>query len=337
MNLCTDVSLPFFHKIRIYQHTRGEMMNVLSIQKLTKKFGDFIAVDNLSLQVEEGDIFGFLGTNGAGKSTTIHMVASLLQSNSGDIEVLGKNIKKHRNFAKMNIGIVPQDLAIYEDLTAYENVKFFAGLYGLRGSLLSERVEEALAFVGLLDKQKAYPKSFSGGMKRRLNIACAIAHRPKLIIMDEPTVGIDPQSRNYILTSVKKLNEMGSTIIYTSHYMEEVEEVCTKIAIIDHGKIIAEGTKEQLKAIITDTKDIWIEVKEADDIDCSGLKEIPGVTAVTYEDGIIKINSSAEVNNLNKVIHYLMTHHIEIKAVKEQAPNLETVFLTLTGRSLRDL
>lgn len=312
-------------------------MNVLSIQKLTKKFGDFIAVDNLSLQVEEGDIFGFLGTNGAGKSTTIHMVASLLQSNSGDIEVLGKNIKKHRNFAKMNIGIVPQDLAIYEDLTAYENVKFFAGLYGLRGSLLNERVEEALAFVGLLDKQKAYPKNFSGGMKRRLNIACAIAHRPKLIIMDEPTVGIDPQSRNYILTSVKKLNEMGSTIIYTSHYMEEVEEVCTKIAIIDHGKIIAEGTKEQLKAIITDTKDIWIEVKEAYDIDCSGLKEIPGVTAVTYEDGIIKINSNAEVNNLNKIIHYLMTHHIEIKAVKEQAPNLETVFLTLTGRSLRDL
>ncbi|KJL05238.1 MULTISPECIES: ABC transporter ATP-binding protein [Priestia] len=312
-------------------------MNVLSIQKLTKKFGDFIAVDNLSLQVEEGDIFGFLGTNGAGKSTTIHMVASLLQSNSGDIEVLGKNIKKHRNFAKMNIGIVPQDLAIYEDLTAYENVKFFAGLYGLRGSLLNERVEEALAFVGLLDKQKAYPKSFSGGMKRRLNIACAIAHRPKLIIMDEPTVGIDPQSRNYILTSVKKLNEMGSTIIYTSHYMEEVEEVCTKIAIIDHGKIIAEGTKEQLKSIITDTKDIWIEVKEADDIDCSGLKDILGVTAVTYEDGIIKINSNAEVNNLNKVIHYLMTHHIEIKAVKEQAPNLETVFLTLTGRSLRDL
>ncbi|RBN39950.1 export ABC transporter ATP-binding protein, partial [Priestia megaterium] len=221
--------------------------------------------------------------------------------------------------------------------TAYENVKFFAGLYGLRGSLLNERVEEALAFVGLLDKQKAYPKSFSGGMKRRLNIACAIAHRPKLIIMDEPTVGIDPQSRNYILTSVKKLNEMGSTIIYTSHYMEEVEEVCTKIAIIDHGKIIAEGTKEQLKAIITDTKDIWIEVKAADDIDCSGLKEIPGVTAVTYEDGIIKINSNAEVNNLNKVIQYLMTHHIEIKAVKEQAPNLETVFLTLTGRSLRDL
>src|SRR5690606_23783460 len=150
---------------------------------------------------------------------------------------------------------------IYEDMTAYENVKFFAGLYGLRGALLKERTEEALAFVGLGDKHKSLPKNFSGGMKRRLNIACAIAHRPKLIIMDEPTVGIDPHSRNYILNSVKQLNEMGCTIIYTSHYMEEVEEICTRIAIIDHGKIIAEGTKEQLTAIITDTKEIWIGVK----------------------------------------------------------------------------
>ena len=155
----------------------------------------------------------------------------------------------------MNIGVVPQDIAIYEELTAYENVKFFAGLYGLRGAELKARVEEALQFVDLAINIKV-SENFSGGMKRRLNIACAIAHRPKLIIMDEPTVGIDPQSRNYILQSVRKLNEMGSTIIYTSHYMEEVEEICTKIAIVDHGKVIAEGTKEQLKAIITDTKDI---------------------------------------------------------------------------------
>ena len=156
----------------------------------------------------------------------------------------------------MNIGIVPQDIAIYEELTAYENVKFFCWIVWVKGAELKARVEEALQFVGLSDKYKSYPKNFSGGMKRRLNIACAIAHRPKLIIMDEPTVGIDPQSRNYILQSVRKLNEMGSTIIYTSHYMEEVEEICTKIAIVDHGKVIAEGTKEQLKAIITDTKDI---------------------------------------------------------------------------------
>lgn len=220
-------------------------MNVLEINNLTKKFGDFVAVDNMSLSIEEGEIFGLLGANGAGKSTTINMISGLFRSNEGEVLILGKNIGAFRKHAKMNIGIVPQDLAIYEDLTAYENVKFFAGLYGLRGSLLQERVEEALQFVGLGDKHKSFPKNFSGGMKRRLNIACAIAHRPKLIIMDEPTVGIDPHSRNYILQSVKKLNDMGSTIIYTSHYMEEVEEICTRIAIVDHGKIIAEGTKEQ--------------------------------------------------------------------------------------------
>ncbi|EEM05922.1 Multidrug ABC transporter, ATP-binding protein [Bacillus pseudomycoides] len=312
------------------------MMNALEIKNLTKKFGDFIAVDNMSLAIKEGEIFGFLGSNGAGKSTTINMIAGLLRSNEGEISILGKNTKKHNRFAKMNIGIVPQDIAIYEELTTYENVKFFAGLYGLRGAELKARVEEALQFVGLSDKHKSYPKNFSGGMKRRLNIACAIAHHPKLIIMDEPTVGIDPQSRNYILQSVRKLNEMGSTIIYTSHYMEEVEEICTKIAIVDHGKVIAEGTKEQLKAIITDTKDIWIEVKSVENLDVAKLKEINGVKAVQIEENVIKVHSDAGLNNLNKIIQHFINHDIEIRSLEEQAPNLETVFLTLTGRNLRD-
>ncbi|AIK39327.1 MULTISPECIES: ABC transporter ATP-binding protein [Bacillus] len=311
-------------------------MNVLEIKNLTKKFGDFIAVDNMSLAIKEGEIFGFLGSNGAGKSTTINMIAGLLRSNEGEISILGKNTKKHNRFAKMNIGIVPQDIAIYEELTTYENVKFFAGLYGLRGAELKARVEEALQFVGLSDKHKSYPKNFSGGMKRRLNIACAIAHHPKLIIMDEPTVGIDPQSRNYILQSVRKLNEMGSTIIYTSHYMEEVEEICTKIAIVDHGKVIAEGTKEQLKAIITDTKDIWIEVKSVENLEVAKLKEINGVKAVQIEENVIKVHSDAGLNNLNKIIQHFINHDIEIRSLEEQAPNLETVFLTLTGRNLRD-
>ena len=311
-------------------------MNVLEIKNLTKKFGDFIAVDNMSLVIQEGEIFGFLGSNGAGKSTTINMISGLLRNNSGEIHILGKNIASHSKFAKMNIGIVPQDLAIYEDMTAYENVRFFAGLYGLRGADLKERVEEALEFVGLLDKQKSYPKNFSGGMKRRLNIACAIAHRPKLIIMDEPTVGIDPQSRNYILTSVRKLNEMGCTVIYTSHYMEEVEDICSRIAIVDHGKVIAEGTKEQLKAIITDTKDILIEVKNSENLDETSLREIKGVNSVSSGENMVKINSQSEINNLNQIIQFFINRGIEIRSLQELAPNLETVFLTLTGRNLRD-
>ncbi|BFH59938.1 ABC transporter ATP-binding protein [Paenibacillus azoreducens] len=311
-------------------------MNVLEIRGLTKKFGDFIAVDNMSLTIREGEIFGFLGSNGAGKSTTINMISSLLRPTSGEIRILEKDIMKHSRFAKMNLGVVPQDLAIYGDMTAYENVSFFAGLYGLRGGELKERTEEALMFVGLSDKAKSFPKNFSGGMKRRLNIACAIAHKPKLIIMDEPTVGIDPQSRNYILSSVRKLNESGCTIIYTSHYMEEVEEICSRIAIVDHGKIIAEGTKEQLKSTVTDVKNIRIELKSAQGGESEGLKAIPGVRNALQDEQVIRIQSDTAVDNLNRILKQLMDNGKEIRAVEEQEPNLETVFLTLTGRNLRD-
>lgn len=311
-------------------------MNVLEIRELTKKFGEFIAVDNISLAVREGEIFGFLGANGAGKSTTINLVASLLRPSSGEIRILDRDLMKHSRYTKMNLGIVPQDLAIYKEMTAYENVSFFAGLYGLRGAELKERTIEALKFVGLEDKMKSYPKNFSGGMKRRLNIACAIAHRPKLIIMDEPTVGIDPHSRNYILNSVRKLNEMGCTIIYTSHYMEEVEEICTRVAIIDHGKVIAEGTKEQLVATITDVKEIRIELKKCIPSLADTLRRIPGVRSVELLEQTVRVFCDLEVDNLGLILKELISHDADIRSVEEQEPNLETVFLTLTGRTLRD-
>ncbi|SNX53958.1 ABC transporter ATP-binding protein [Thermoanaerobacterium sp. RBIITD] len=311
-------------------------MKAVRIEGLTKRFGDLVALDNINLEIEEGEIYGFLGPNGAGKSTAINIICGLLKIDKGNVYVLEKEIRKDPDFTKRNIGIVPQDIAIYGDLSAYENVSFFASLYGLKGRELRENVEMALKFVGLDDKAKWIANKFSGGMKRRLNIACAIAHRPKIIIMDEPTVGIDPQSRNHILESVRRLNEMGSTIIYTSHYMEEVEAICTKISIIDHGKIIAEGTKEELKSIITDTNTTMITVGSVTNIDENKLKNISGVRSIDIDENVVKIISSRDVNNLDKMILYFTSNHIPIKNVETQTPDLETVFLTLTGRKLRD-
>jgi ABC-2 type transport system ATP-binding protein len=312
------------------------LMKVVRIEELTKKFGDAVAVNNISLEINEGEIYGLLGPNGAGKSTTINIICGLLAMDKGSVYILDKDIVKESNSTKKNIGIVPQDIAIYEDLTAFENVKFFASLYGLKGNELKERVYEALEFVGLSDKAKSFPSKFSGGMKRRLNIACAIAHRPKLIIMDEPTVGIDPQSRNHILQSVRTLNEMGSTIIYTSHYMEEVEEICSRVAIIDHGKIIAEGTKEELKSIITDTSTVLVTVESVSKVNKEKIKEINGVLSTDIEENVIKINSAKEINNLDKIILYFTNNNIPIRNIESKTPDLETVFLTLTGRKLRD-
>lgn len=311
-------------------------MGIVKINNLTKKFGDFTAVDNINLDIKEGEIYGFLGPNGAGKSTTINMICGLLSITKGSIEILQKNTREYENFTKKNIGIVPQDIAIYEDLNSIENVKFFASLYGLRGEKLKENAEEALKFVGLSDKMKDIPSSFSGGMKRRLNIACAIAHKPKIIIMDEPTVGIDPQSRNHILQSIKKLNDEGCTIIYTSHYMEEVEQICTKISIIDHGKIIAEGTKEELKSIVMDKSVVEITVDNINVVNEEKLKKINGVIGVSIDENKVKIDSRKEVMNLDKIILYFTEDNISIKNLESKVPDLETVFLTLTGRKLRD-
>jgi len=313
------------------------MMAIVKMEQVIKKFGDVTAVDKVSLEIEEGEIFGLLGPNGAGKSTAINMITGLLTIDKGSISIYGKDVRKDKMTTKSCVGIVPQDIAIYEDLTSLENVKFFASLYGLRGKMLEEAALEALEFTGLSEKKNQFPKNFSGGMKRRLNIACAIAHKPKLIIMDEPTVGIDPQSRNHILQSVKKLNEMGSTIIYTSHYMEEVEEICTRIAIMDHGKVIALGTCMELENMINDRDVVVVTVSEpASRVDENSIREIPGVENVDVGENTVKITSAKEVTNLDKIIQYFIKNRFTIKSVESKTPDLETVFLSLTGRKLRD-
>lgn len=311
-------------------------MKVLKIEGITKKFKDIAAVDNISLEINEGEIYGLLGPNGAGKSTTINMICGLIKPDKGSISILERDIKKEPDYCKRNIGAVPQDIAIYEDLTAYENVEFFAGLYGLNGEKLRNSVNDALEFTGLSDKAKEFPSKFSGGMKRRLNIACAIAHKPNLIIMDEPTVGIDPQSRNHILQSVKTLNSMGSTIIYTTHYMEEAEELCSKISIMDHGKVIAEGTTEELKSLITNVNTIFVTTDSIAKVNERELKNINGVLSIEINENTIKITSSKDINNLDRIILYFTQRGICIKNVESKVPDLETVFLTLTGRKLRD-
>ncbi|MBU5485638.1 ABC transporter ATP-binding protein [Clostridium sp. MSJ-11] len=310
-------------------------MSIVAIESLTRKFGNFVALDNVNFKIEEGEIYGLLGPNGAGKSTIINIICGLLKPNNGKIKIFNKDISGERKFIKSNIGIVPQDIAIYEDLTVFENVKFFGSLYGLKGSSLKENSLTALEFVELGDKTKKFPSELSGGMKRRLNIACALAHKPKLIIMDEPTVGIDPQSRNHILQSVKKLNSLGSAIIYTSHYMEEVEEICSKIAIIDHGKLIAEGTKDELKSLVWDKQRIIITIDSLSSINEKEIRKIPGVNEVVVKDNKVEISSNKDINNMEQIILYFTKNNLSIQNVESNKPNLETVFLTLTGRKLR--
>ena len=311
-------------------------MSLIEIKDLIKRYDRNIAVDNINLKIEDGEIFGLLGPNGAGKSTTINMLCGLIDPTSGEIIIDGLKISKKNTEYKRNLGLVPQQIAIYENLSAEENIQFFGKLAGLKGSLLKERVTESLEFVGLLDKRKSVPKSFSGGMKRRLNIACAIMHHPKIIIMDEPTVGIDPQSRNHILQAIKKLNSMGSTIIYTSHYMEEIEALCSRIAIMDHGKLIAEGTTTELKNQVSSNEKIKINVRDVNYNSIEEIKAIKGVTAVDYSASSLQIITKHAQSLLQDILFILSKNQNTIIGLELLEPDLETVFLTLTGRKLRD-
>ena len=310
-------------------------MNVIEIRELNKKFETFVAIDNISLEIQEGEIYGLLGPNGAGKSTAIAIICGLLKPTSGEIKILDVDVTKSMKGQNKKIGYVPQEIALYSEFTAYENLKFFGELYGLRGIKLKEKIEYALEFTGLLEQSKKIVGKFSGGMKRRLNIACAIMHDPKIIIMDEPTVGIDPQSRNLILEAVKKLNKKGTTIIYTTHYMEEISAICTKIAIMDHGNIIVTGTEEELKSLISDFNVLEVEII-GDNFNIDGINDVTGVTKFEVKENKVSIFSEKEVSNLNKIIEFLGDRDIKISNIGFKDITLETVFLSLTGRSLRD-
>ena len=314
-------------------------MSYVSVDSLVKKYGELTAVDHISFTVEKGEIFGLIGPNGAGKSTTLNVITTLTDFNGGEVIINEMDIQKNKKNVKQLIGMVPQDIAIYGHLNALENVKFFASLYGLRGSKLMQNVQEALEFVGLSDKMKMKPKQMSGGMRRRLNIACGIAHNPQLIVLDEPTVGVDAQSREHILNSIRLLRDRGATVIYTSHYMQEVEEICDRIAIIDKGQMIACGTEPELVSMVTDVLSVYIETKISLGFDRDAfsrkVKLMPGVKGVSIEGNNIRVDISVEQNSIERIIQEFIAEELPINSIKSEVPNLDTLFLTLTGRELR--
>jgi len=309
---------------------------IIESRGLTKSYKEVKALQGLELSIQKGIIYGLLGPNGAGKSTFINIVAGLVKADGGTLEIAGKPVITSNKAVKGMMGFVPQDLAIYEDLTAYENIAFFASLYGLRGSEKKEKVEKALEFVALADRKKDLAKNYSGGMKRRLNLACGICHEPEIIFLDEPTVGIDPQSRNHIMESIKELNRMGKTVIYTTHYMEEAEELCDQIGIIDHGKIIAEGKLRDLQKIISENELIYIEIDGDASSAAETLADIKDVLSASAEEEGILVTHNGEEHVLGNVVNKLTVSGLEIRKIESRMPNLEDVFLSMTGRTLRD-
>lgn len=309
---------------------------VVKVNNLVKRYNELLALDHFNLEVKEGEIFGLLGPNGSGKSTSINCILSLLKYDKGEIRIFDKPMTPDAYDIKKDIGVVMQDVAVFEELTVYENIDYFCGLYIKDKLKRKALVEEALEFVALNDFKKFYPKKLSGGLLRRLNIACGIAHKPKLIILDEPTVAVDPQSRNNILTGIKKLNEQGATIIYTTHYMEEVEQLCDRIAIIDKGKTVALGTKEELKAMIKMGEKITVEVFNLSPKMLEGIKELSTVDKEEYRENTLVIRSKKGKNNLVRILEFLNDNDIKFGKIYSELPTLNDVFLEITGKELRD-
>jgi len=308
----------------------------IQVQNLHKAFGETKAVAGASFEVEKGEIFSLLGPNGAGKTTTISMLSCLLHPDDGDALVMGHSIRTDPMGVKSVLGVVPQEIALYEDLSARENLTFWGKMYGLRGAALKTRVEEVLEIIGLADRAKEYIKKYSGGMKRRVNIGVALLHKPKVIYMDEPTVGIDPQSRRNILDSVLKLKNEGTTVLYTTHYMEEAQELSDHIAIMDQGKMIASGTHEELVKIVGATDRITVTINTESAKVMEAWKAVKGVKQVSAEDGTLTILADDSNRVLPRLFETAATSGVRITSVAIQEPNLETVFLHLTGRALRD-
>jgi ABC-2 type transport system ATP-binding protein len=314
------------------------MPNILEVHSLVKKYGDFSAVKEISFNIKEGEIFSLLGPNGAGKTTTISMLSTLYTPTSGEATVGGHSITKNPMAVKRIIGVVPQELALYEDLSARENLMFWGQMYGLSGKPLASRVDEVLEQIGLTDKAKNRVKTYSGGMKRRVNIGVGLLHKPRLLFMDEPTVGIDPQSRRAILDTVKDLNRQGMTVLYTTHYMEEAQELSDRVGIIDHGELIALGTQKELTQQVGETETLILHIGENDDPaalagSLKGIKDVLEANATDHEVSIITPEAE-EV--LASVVSKANKRGIKIRSIDIREPNLEAVFLHLTGRALRD-
>ena len=309
---------------------------LINVHNLVKRYGNLLALDHFNLQVKKGEIVGLLGPNGSGKTTSINCILSLLKYDEGSIEVFGKPMSPDAYESKRNIGIVMQNVAVFNELRVDENIDYFCGFYVQDPRARRSLVREAIDFTGLNDFRKSYPKKLSGGLLRRLNIACGIAHKPTLLILDEPTVGVDPQSRNNILEGIRGLNRGGTTVVYTSHYMEEVEQLCTEIVIMDKGKTLVTGTTEQLKAMVTNGETINIEMYAFDSDNLNRIKGLPHVTKAHYSDNHLSVHYDGGGHNLLDLLDYLKAQGITFNKVFSQQPTLNDVFLEITGRHLRD-
>ena len=312
------------------------MKKVIEVKNLTKEYKNLKAIDNLSFDVYEGEILGLLGPNGSGKSTTINSILQLLNYSSGSIKIFGHVMKSDAYDIKIDIGFIFQDVGVFQELTVYENIDYFCGLYINDKEIRRKYVMDAINLVGLNDFIKFYPKELSGGLLRRLNIACGIAHKPKLIFLDEPTVAVDPQSRNNILDGIKKLRDEGATIVYTTHYMEEVEIICDRIIILDKGKIIAKGTTDELKTLAKLEEKIRVEVIDWSEETLKEIKEFKTVLDLSYQGNTLVIVYKKGKDNLGELIDYLHEKKVTYSKIFSERPTLNDVFLELTGKDLRD-